>query len=165
MNRSATRNVNIINEPPSVTLPRPVRICDHVWSDGTRGSSFDVGPYQVATRPDWHGKEPVYRKFGERYAMLQVCRADGGSVFDWRDLQQIKTMVCGAEWEAVEIFPAESRLRDPSNARYLWCCSSPLPFGLPGGRLFLDAHESVAPQRPLPVDLGEAGDYLPEARS
>lgn len=82
--------------------------------------------------------------------MIQVCRADGGSVFDWRDLQQIKNYVCGDEWSAVEVFPPESRLKDPSNARYLWCCKDPLKFGLPGGRVVFDAHESFAPQRPLP---------------
>lgn len=92
-----------------------------------------------------HGIEPK----GSTVAMLQVCRADGASVFDWRHLQDIKNLVCGDEWEACEIFPAESRLKDPSNARYLWASRSPLPFGLPGGRVVMDANEAFAPQRPF----------------
>jgi hypothetical protein len=65
-------------------------------------------------------------------------------------MQEIKNLVCGPEWEAVEIFPAESRLKDPSNARYLWASKAVLPFGLPGGRIVIDGELSIAPQRPLP---------------
>lgn len=143
-------------ERPSYTLPAPVFVCEHHWRDGTVGSDLDVGPYQVATRGDWLGAERQIdslmkrRRGTTKCVMLQVCRADGGSVFDWRDLQQIKNLVCGAEWEAVEIFPAESRLKDPSNARYLWCTNMPLPFGLPGGRVVVDACAALAPQRPFP---------------
>lgn len=99
---------------------------------------YDIGPYQVCLHPGWDGPNSI---------MIQVCRSDGGSVFDWRHLQQIKNQVCGEEWEAVELFPAESRLRDPSNARYLWCRKEPFPFGMNGGRLVLDEHEAIAPQR------------------
>lgn len=143
--------MNIV-ERPSYTMPAPKRIGDHQWSDGHIGSDFDVGPYQVAVRRDWLGAErSAARTKATRFAMLQICRADGGSVFDWRDLQQIKNLICGPEWEAVEIFPAESRLKDPSNARYLWCCNQILPFGLPGGRKVVDAINAIAPQRPFPA--------------
>lgn len=141
--------MNIANEPRSVRLPSPSGRRPYRWRDGSLGIELDVGPYQVAVRWDWLGAEP---KDGSTYAMLQIARSDGGSVVDWRHLQQIKTDVLGPEWEAVEIFPAESRLKDPSNARYLWCCSRQLPFGLPGGRIVLDAHEAVAPQRPIPTE-------------
>jgi hypothetical protein len=134
-------------EKPSTLLPPAKTIGPYVFRDGARGVEYDIGPYQVCVRWDWLGAE---QKSGS-YAMLQVCRADGGSVMDWRDLQQIKNSVCGDEWEAVEIFPAERRLKDPSNARYLWASSGGFPFGLPGGRLVLDAHESIAPQRPFPT--------------
>jgi hypothetical protein len=82
--------------------------------------------------------------------MIQICRADGGSVFDWRDLQQIKNLAVGSEWEAVELFPAEERLKDPSNARYLWAWCGRAPFGLPGGRMVIDSVDAIAPQRPFP---------------
>lgn len=140
--------MNIANERPSMKLPPVTDRRQYVWKDGTRGIECSVGPYDVCARWDWLGAEPKASPGnGYEYAMLQICRADGGSVVDWRDLQQIKNAVCGPEWEAVEIFPAESRLKDPSNARYLWCCANSLPFGLPGGRLVLDASEAFAPQR------------------
>lgn len=143
--------MNYANEAPSQRLVvsdrKPYR-----WQDGTLGVEMDIGPYQVCVRWDWPGS-----KLSERpraCAMIQVCRADGGSVFDWRDLQQIKNKVCGDAWEAVELFPAEQRLKDPSNARYLWAFEGRAPLGLPGGRMVLDAHEAYAPQRP----------FSPEAR-
>jgi hypothetical protein len=105
-----------------------------------------VGPYQVCVRWDWLGQEPAD---GRAYALLQVCRADGGSVFDWRDLQAIKNVVLGDNWEAVELFPAEWRLKDPSNARYLWASMGVMPLGLPGGRIVLNAEQAAAPQRPF----------------
>jgi hypothetical protein len=40
---------------------------------------------------------------------------------DWRDFQRIKNDIIGAEEEAVELFPAETRLVDTSNEWHLWC--------------------------------------------
>lgn len=143
--------MNIANEPRSVPVGRITHKASYRWQDGTVGLEIDIGEYQVCLRWDW-GTAALPRG---TFAMLQICRADGGSVFDWRHLQEIKNAVLGPEWEAVELFPAESRLKDPSNARYLWAAKDRLPFGLPGGRVVLDAHEAFAPQRPLPV--AEAG--------
>lgn len=138
--------MNIANEPPSTTLSG-VMVGTHRWADGSLGAEWDIGPYQVCVRWNWPASKPI-----PNTAMLQICRADGGSVVDWRHLQQIKNIACDPEWTAVEIFPPESKLKDPSNARYLWACKDPLSFGLPGGRCVLDSHEAIAPQRPLAID-------------
>src|SRR4029450_2216455 len=39
---------------------------------------------------------------------------DKEPIMDWRDLQAIKSQLCGAEAEAMQLFPAESRLVDTS---------------------------------------------------
>lgn len=39
---------------------------------------------------------------------------------DWRDLQRIKNEICGEEKEAVEVYPAMSRMVDTSNQFHLW---------------------------------------------
>ena len=137
--------MNIANEPASVSVGKITRTTPYTFSDGVRGVEHDIGDYQVCIRWDWLGADMKLISC----EMLQLCRADGGSVLDWRHLQEIKNVVCGPEWEAVELFPAESRLKDPSNARYLWAVKGRLPFGLPGGRIVLDAMNAVAPQRPL----------------
>lgn len=68
---------------------------------------------------------------------------------DWRDLQRIKNEILGAEFEAVELFPAESRLVDTADQFHLWAWMIPLsrhadagedgawPFGYEG-RMVLD---------------------------
>lgn len=48
---------------------------------------------------------------------------------DWRHLQRIKNELCGPEWEAVELYPAESRLVDEANQFHLWCFDYRLPIG------------------------------------
>ena len=54
-------------------------------------------------------------------------------MFDWRHRQLIKNQLLGEECEAVEIYPAESRLNDTSNKYHLWGFTDPnirLPFGM-----------------------------------
>jgi hypothetical protein len=51
---------------------------------------------------------------------LDIRRHDGGVCTDRRELQQIKSALVGPEHEAVELFPAESRLVDTANQYHLW---------------------------------------------
>lgn len=86
------------------------------------------------------------------YIMIGITHIDESAHHDWRDFQAIKNDIAGRDWEGVELYPAESRLKDPSNRFYLWCVPRGiLKFGLPGGRVVLDANEAVAPQRPFPL--------------
>jgi hypothetical protein len=54
------------------------------------------------------------------WAYITLKRHDRRAVRDWRHLQSIKNEVVGPEREAMEIFPAESRLMDTSNQYHLW---------------------------------------------
>lgn len=63
---------------------------------------------------------------------LSIKQVDKGAVHDWRDLQRIKTELLGPEVEAVELYPAESRLIDTANQYHLWAVVTPgfrFPFG------------------------------------
>ena len=62
---------------------------------------------------------------------LSIKRRDKECIHDWREMQLIKNMLCGAEREAVEIYPAESRLVDTSNQFHLWVLpeGERVPFG------------------------------------
>jgi hypothetical protein len=51
---------------------------------------------------------------------INIRRRDGGAIFDWRHMQQIKNEIAGDEREAFQIFPAESRKVDTSNKYHLW---------------------------------------------
>ncbi len=64
---------------------------------------------------------------------------------DWREMQDIKNQILGPEFEAVELFPAESRLMDECNQFHLFACTSAeerMPFGHWGKRV---ADEPGAP--------------------
>jgi hypothetical protein len=63
---------------------------------------------------------------------LNIRRVDGYPGRDWRHFQQIKNELCGPECEAVELYPAESRLVDQGNKYHLWVITDPtfrFPFG------------------------------------
>ena len=56
---------------------------------------------------------------------LSIRRQDREAVHDWRHFQQIKNELVGPECEAIEIYPAESRLVDAANQYHLWCFKQP----------------------------------------
>ena len=63
---------------------------------------------------------------------LSIKRLDRATIHDWRELQEIKNEIIGCENEAVELFPAESRLVDTANQYHLWVIADPkfrFPFG------------------------------------
>lgn len=64
-------------------------------------------------------------------AYITGKRHDRAPARDWRHLQAIKNEVRGAEIEAVELFPAESRLVDEANQFHLWALppGESWPFG------------------------------------
>ncbi len=63
---------------------------------------------------------------------LSIKRLDKGTFIPWRDKQRIKNELIGDEYEAVELYPAETRLVDTANQYHLWCFHDPtyrFPFG------------------------------------
>jgi hypothetical protein len=75
------------------------------------------------------------RRFEEtKSAHINIRRRDGKAIFrDWRHFQWIKNQLIGEECEAVELYPAESRMVDASNKYHLWCSTDPafrFPLGM-----------------------------------
>jgi hypothetical protein len=61
---------------------------------------------------------------------LSIKRNDKKPIREWRDLLRIKNTLVGEEVEAVELFPAMSRLIDEANQYHLWCIPNyTFPFG------------------------------------
>jgi len=76
---------------------------------------------------------------------LSVKRVDQQPLHDWRDLQRIKSELVGPEMEAIELYPAESRVVDTANQYHLWCIADPefrFPFGFNEGRHVLGAEHA-----------------------
>ena len=83
---------------------------------------------------------------GGEFFRLGIASFDGSARHDWRAFQAIKKQLCGEEWEALELYPAESRLLDPSNYYILYVFPS-LPFGKRIGRSVVGPENCQAPQR------------------
>ena len=75
---------------------------------------------------------------------LAITRVDRGSIHDWRDIQRIKNDVMGAEREAVELYPSESRLIDTSNTYWLYVLpeGAQFSFGMTDGRSIATAKQA-----------------------
>jgi hypothetical protein len=79
---------------------------------------------------------------------ITVQRLDGTPARDWRHLQQIKNEVIGPEREAVELYPAQSRVVDLTNTTHLWVFPEgvQVPFGMtplpPGVALVITTESS-----------------------
>lgn len=93
-------------------------------------------------------KTRVFEPFGP-VIHLSIKRLDKAPVRDWRHLQRIKNELCGDESEAVELYPAESRLADVANQYHLWVLPNQarFPFGF-STRLVGDESSGGAVQRP-----------------
>lgn len=81
---------------------------------------------------------------------LSIKRLDKAPIKEWRDMQEIKNELVGPEWEAVELYPAESRLVDTANQYHLWVFIGEgqdfrWPFGF-NERLVLDGTGEVEEQ-------------------
>ena len=75
--------------------------------------------------------------------LIHICirRHDGRPCKDWSEHQQIKSQLIGPEYEAVELFPAESRLIDTTNEYHLWVHPAPsfrFPFGFDSNRCAIE---------------------------
>ena len=97
------------------------------------------------------------------YYQVSVRKHDSGSItlsikhrtkkaaHDWRHFQRIKNALAGPEIEAMELYPAESRLVDTANQYWLFCMppGSKIPIGF-NTRLVGYESGSGAVQRPFP---------------
>src|SRR5207302_5426260 len=124
---------------PRTANPDQPKEPDEAWFNDT---------YYVAVRR-WD-KDPV---FGSSGGMIQlgISSFDGSARHDWRDFQAIKNQLAGPECEAFELYPAESRLLDPSIYYTLWCFPGvkKLKIGC-DYRDVRPAELSLAPQRAFP---------------
>lgn len=87
---------------------------------------------------------------------LSFKRHDREPMNDWREMQEIKNLLCGRETEAVQVYPKESRLMDTSNQYHLFAFLKvdgqhfpTLPWGFHSGRVVTDDPKwGKAKQRP-----------------
>lgn len=127
---------------------------------GNKGQIFQNSHYVVQKR-DLFSAELG----GKTYYQLSIRTVENDSRHDWREFQRIKNELCGPGYEAVEVYPAESRLVDTSNQFYLWVLpeGDRVRFGFEE-RLVMQGNARGARQRPfrkdqLPADLTTQEEY------
>jgi hypothetical protein len=104
--------------------------------------------YSVTVRR--HSTDPVFKSSGGMI-QLGINAIDHTARHDWREFQAIKNQLAGPECEAFELYPAESRLIDPSNYYALWCFPGikRLKIGQEARRV-INQDVADSPQRALP---------------
>jgi hypothetical protein len=85
------------------------------------------------------------------FVHLDIRRHDGEPCRSWRELQQIKNELVGPEHEAMELFPAESRLVDTANQYHLWVVANP------GYRFPLGFRDRFVLAEPICTQVDSAG--------
>lgn len=93
------------------------------------------------------------KELPEGWQWLSIKRKDKQPIHDWRHLQRIKNEICGPEFEAVELYPAESRLVDTANQFHLFVLprGEKFPFGYKD-RLIVEKSFDGSKQRPFEKD-------------
>lgn len=109
-------------DPEEVTPEKAARIraiCDdkdwEMWQQDRE--DFRTGKNQM-----WQNSHytVVAKTQDDGMTWLSIRHNDRSHIHDWRHLQRIKNELCGPEREAIELYPAESRLVDEANQFHLW---------------------------------------------
>lgn len=101
--------------------------------------AYDGEPIEVYRNSKYQCFKRVYKSKEDgkiNLVWLSVKRNDKEAIHDWRDLQEIKNQILGPQCEAVELYPAESRVVDGANQFHLWGVDDPnfrFPFGFKEG--------------------------------
>ena len=90
------------------------------------------------------------------YIHVSVKTHDRKPMRDWRDMQRIKNQLIGEEFEAVELYPAESRLVDTANQYHLWVLDKSID---DGGYFPFGFHERLVDYSPRKSDAVQRGEF------
>ena len=118
--------------------------------DAVRSSQADITANEVPWLNDTYQvnvREVVAADGWPAMLHLSIKRRDKDVLHDWRDLQEIKNLIVGPEHEAVELYPAESRLVDSANQYHLWVLADAgtrFPFGFDAGRFVKTSTDTTA---------------------
>lgn len=135
------------------------------WEPFTRATTYRKGeeitdPNEETWRNNLYTVGVTRQESGAAY--LTIRRNDRHWARDWRHFQRIKNELLGPEIEAMELFPAESRLVDAANQFHLWAFPPgvQIPVGFTEGRVVSsDSGEGVGfKQRPHVEDVEDTID-------
>lgn len=142
------------NEAPSRIMPPPKIYPNKTQLEGRLVDWWDNGFYTGHIRRYGAG----FPIGNGPFCIISIVAHDQTARHDFREFQQLKNHLVGAEWEGIELYPAESRLQDPSNCFYLFCVpSGVIPWG-GTERIVSNPKDAIAMQRAFPPDLEPGTD-------
>jgi hypothetical protein len=161
MKRKRTNWDNVRWTPFERTLPSEDARIEALNRKDPPAAYFYNSRYQVTV---YEGRMPP--PYG-RIVHLSFKTHDRQARHDWRDMQRIKNELVGEEFDAVEVYPAESKLVDLCNQYHLTVFLDwKLPFGFQT-RCVADGKEGKGRQRPWadgerPADCRDVGAVIDE---
>jgi hypothetical protein len=138
-----------------VIPPTEIALAQETWGlSETEAQEMAAGEHWINNRYQVHKRVYEYEDGRPSVIWLSIKRRDRQPIHDWRALQRIKNELVGPECEAIELYPAESRLVDTSSQYHLFVVADPtfrFPFGF-HERLVVANPGGKARQRPFPPD-------------
>lgn len=123
-------------------------------SGGEDARTFQNSRYFVRVSPYQYASEAAGW-------LLSIRTTQRDARHDWREFQRIKNELCGPECEAVELYPAESRLLDTANQFFLFVlpAGDRAPFGFTQ-RTVMDNDGTVPGANQRPWEDGQRPDDI-----
>jgi hypothetical protein len=150
----------------SVNAKKAWSIDEWIWTVADRNEQIELlgddAPHAIYVCRDYQASIFTVPDPGDGWPPmwhLSIKRKDREPIDEnrWRLLQHIKNTLVGPEHEAVELYPAESRLVDTCNQYHLWVFQSGTqqwPFGFTS-RMVTSEEIHGTKQRPLPPGTDE----------
>lgn len=107
---------------PANRTTHPLEVGETVWVNDRYVVTRHVTPNQDAR---WLSEYGPVSDPPPAIVHLSIRRTDRQAIHDWRHLQKIKNELIGRENEAIELYPAESRLVDEANQFHLFGFADP----------------------------------------
>lgn len=133
----------------------------YLGQDFYRNHIYNVGIKRIG--PDHERHDGTQTNLDFVYE-IGITRHDKEPIHDWRHFQKIKNDILGEEFEAVELYPKESRLLDTANT--YWMYALPEGFGFPFGeqqRIVWGRLQAAANGGAVQRDFGEDENDAPIA--
>ena len=122
-----------------------------VWTEFVRWPDVDGAEHWVNSRYGVLKRARTITINGGDVACVRlgISNYDQSARRDWREFQRIKNELAGPEMVAIELYPEDSKVVDPSNWFILWCVPAGYIDCHLGERNVRDPHPDIPLQRPF----------------
>lgn len=99
----------------------------------------------------------ITRDYDDGMTWISIRHRNRKPIRDWRHFQRIKNELCSPEREAIEIYPAESRLVDEANQYHLWVFPAEYTIPVGFGERMVSDNQVLGPAKQRPFRENDNG--------